>query len=203
MFFLAHLRVRLFYNMYGSKYKCHWSRIASNSCLDAAHPFEHPVRGAKKKASRDACFFLSNPKDWYGITRRVYGIRRKATAWHTPCSLAVSTAARCALFRQRRNARGAICARSFTSELADSLRLLITRQRVFLLRIDCIQHFVLIPYRRQAADFIHAYRRDYIESYVEALDFGELFRFFRGKKQPPFTIAPFPRPFGLEGATCD
>ena len=41
-----------------------------------------PVRGAKKKASRETCFFLSNPKDWYGITRRVYGIRRKATAWH-------------------------------------------------------------------------------------------------------------------------
>ena len=33
----------------------------------------------------------------------------------------------------------------------------ITRQRVFLLRIDYIQHFVLIPYRRQAADFIHAF----------------------------------------------
>ena len=30
----------------------------------------------------------------------------------------------------------------------------ITRQRVFLLRIDYIQHFVLIPYRRQAADSI-------------------------------------------------
>ena len=40
-----------------------------------------------------------------------------------------------------------------------------------LLRIDYIQHFVLIPYRRQAADFIHAYRRDYIESYVEVLEF--------------------------------
>ena len=46
-----------------------------------------------------------------------------------------------------------------------------------LLRIDYIQHFVLIPYRRQAADFIHAYRRDYIESYVEALDFGGLLCF--------------------------
>jgi hypothetical protein len=55
----------------------------------------------------------------------------------------------------------------------------ITRQRVFLLRIDYIQHFVLIPYRRQAADFIHAYRRDYIESYVEVLDFGGAFRVFR------------------------
>ena len=40
----------------------------------------------------------------------------------------------------------------------------ITRQRVFLLRIDYIpptvdyiQHYVLIPYRRQAADFIHGF----------------------------------------------
>ena len=45
-------------------------------------------------------------------------------------------------------------------------------QRVSFLRIDYIQHFVLIPYRRQAADFIHAYRRDYIEIYVEVLDVG-------------------------------
>ena len=30
-----------------------------------------------------------------------------------------------------------------------------------LLRIDYIQHFVLIPYRRPAADFIHACRRDF------------------------------------------
>ena len=50
-----------------------------------------------------------------------------------------------------------------------------------LLRIDYIQHFVLIPYRRQAADFIHAYRRDYIESYVEVLDFGGLFVFLEVK----------------------
>ena len=95
-----------------------------------------PIGGAKKKASRETCFFLSNPKDWYGITRRVHGIRRKATAWHTLCSPTVCTAALRAMFRQRRNARGAICARSFTSELADSLRLIITRQRVFFLRID-------------------------------------------------------------------
>ena len=27
------------------------------------------------------------------------------------------------------------------------------------------------------------------------------FRVFRGKKQPPFTVAPFPRPFGLEPVT--
>ena len=36
----------------------------------------------KKKDRFRTVFFLSNPKDWYGITRRVYGIRRKATAWH-------------------------------------------------------------------------------------------------------------------------
>ena len=59
-----------------------------------------------------------------------------------------------------------------------------------LLRIDYIQHFVLIPYRRQASDFIHAYRRDYIESYVEVLDFQGLFVFL-GVKTPFFTIAPF------------
>ena len=33
----------------------------------------------------------------------------------------------------------------------------ITRQRVFLLRIDYIHHSVMIPYRRQAADFIHGF----------------------------------------------
>ncbi len=33
----------------------------------------------------------------------------------------------------------------------------ITRQRVFLLRIDYIHHSVLIPDRRQAADFIHGF----------------------------------------------
>ena len=43
-----------------------------------------PAGGAKKKASRKTCFFLSNPKDWYGITARsaVHGIRRFATVWH-------------------------------------------------------------------------------------------------------------------------
>ena len=51
--------------------------------------------------------------------------------------------------------------------------------QVHFLRIDYIQHFVLIPYRRQAADFIHAYRRDYIESYVGVLDFGGLFVFLK------------------------
>ena len=73
-------------------------------------------------------------------------------------------------------------------------------QRVFLLRIDYIQHLVLFPYRRQAADFIHAYRRDYIESYVEVLDVGALFVFL-GVKNTPFTIAPFLAPFGIELAT--
>ena len=48
----------------------------------------------------------------------------------------------------------------------------------------------MIPYRRQAADFIHASRRDYIESYVEALDY-EAFSVFRGKKHTSFTIEPF------------
>ena len=33
----------------------------------------------------------------------------------------------------------------------------ITRLRLFPLRIDYIQHFVLIPYRRLAADFIHGF----------------------------------------------
>ena len=81
----------------------------------------------------------------WNLTAGEYGIA--VGVWHTPCSLAVSTAARCALFRQRRNARGAICARSLTSELADLLRLIITRQRVFFLRIDAIHHFVMIPSR--------------------------------------------------------
>ena len=36
----------------------------------------------KKKASRKTCFFLSNPKDWYVITRRGYVICRYATVWH-------------------------------------------------------------------------------------------------------------------------
>ena len=30
-----------------------------------------PVWGAKKKASRKTCFFLSNPKDWYVISPQV------------------------------------------------------------------------------------------------------------------------------------
>ena len=61
-----------------------------------------------------------------------------------------------------------------------------------LLRIDYIQHFVLIPYRRQAADFIHAYRRDYIESYVEVLDFGGLFVFLGVQNNPlsPLHLCP-------------
>ena len=81
-----------------------------------------------------------------------------AGVWHTSCSLAVSTAARCALFRQRRNARGAICARSFTSELADSLRLIITRQRVSsfeLIPLDTRLRLDFIP--QQVADYIHAF----------------------------------------------
>jgi hypothetical protein len=37
-------------------------------------------------------------------------------------------------------------------------------------------------------------------SCVDALDFGGLFVFL-GKKLRPFTIAPFPRPLGLEPET--
>jgi hypothetical protein len=48
----------------------------------------------------------------------------------------------------------------------------------------------LIPYRRQAADFIHAYRRDYIESYVEVLDFQGLLCFFRGDDYSSFLYFP-------------
>ena len=73
-----------------------------------------PAGGAKKKDRFRTVFFLSNPKDWYGITRKVYGIRRKATAWH----------------------HASAC---------------------ILLRIDYIHHSVMIPYRRQAADFIHGF----------------------------------------------
>ena len=36
---------------------------------------------------------------------------------------------------------------------------------------------------------------------TKALDFGGLFVFLGVKNTPPFTIAPFPRPFGLEPAT--
>ena len=39
-----------------------------------------PSRGSKKKASQMTCFFLFNPKDWYGITRRVHGIA--VGVWH-------------------------------------------------------------------------------------------------------------------------
>ena len=38
----------------------------------------------------------------------------------------------------------------------------ITRQRVFVLRIDAMHHFVMIPYRRQTADYIHALRHDFL-----------------------------------------
>ena len=104
---------------------------------------------AKKKDRFRTVFFLSNPKDWYGITRRVYGIRRKATAWH----------------------HASAC---------------------ILLRIDYIQHFVLIPYRRQVADFIHAYRRDYIESCAEVLDFEGLFVFLGVKNTTLSPLHLFP-----------
>ena len=100
----------------------------------------NPAGGAKKKASRKTCFFLSNPKDWHGITARsaVHGIRRIASAWHTPACLAALRA----LFRQGRNVRGAICARLRTSTLVDSLRLITTRQ--------CVSTFGLMPYKAYA-----------------------------------------------------
>ena len=34
----------------------------------------NPAIPARKKQVGKTCFFLSNPKDWYVITRRVYGI---------------------------------------------------------------------------------------------------------------------------------
>ena len=44
----------------------------------------NPSWCTKKKDRFRTVFFLSNPKDWYGITARsaVHGIRRFATAWH-------------------------------------------------------------------------------------------------------------------------
>ena len=116
-----------------------------------------PVRGAKKKDRFRTVFFLSNPKDWYGITRRAYGIRRKATAWHAPCSPAAYAVALRAMFRQRRNARGAICARSFYKRACRLTSLDYHASACILLRIDYIQHFVLIPYRSKAADSIHGF----------------------------------------------
>ena len=118
-----------------------------------------PTGGAKKKDRFRTVFFLSNPKDWYVITRRVYGIRRKATAWHHA-------------------------------------------QRVSFLRIDYIHHSVMIPCRRQAADFIHAYRRDYIESYVEVLDFQGLFVFLGVKNTPLSPLHLFPDLLDLNLQLC-
>jgi hypothetical protein len=65
--------------------------------------------------------------------------------------------------------------------------------------LDDIQHYVLMICNSFGIDDIHAYRRDYIESYVEALVLQGLFVFL-GVKTTPFTIAPLLRPFGLEGA---
>ncbi|MBR2986738.1 MAG: hypothetical protein IKC63_01835, partial [Clostridia bacterium] len=81
-----------------------------------------PAGGAKKKDRFQTVFFLSNPKDWYGITAQsaVYGIRRKATAWHHAIAC-------------------------------------------IFLRIDSIQGLRLDFIPQQVADFIHAYRRDFIE----------------------------------------
>ena len=41
-------------------------------------------------------------------------------------------------------------------------------------------------------DDIHAYRRDYIESYVEVLDFQGLFVFLGGKNNPSSLLHLFP-----------
>ena len=41
-----------------------------------------PVIRSKKKDRFITVFFLSNPKDWYGITRRVYGIAARRMASH-------------------------------------------------------------------------------------------------------------------------
>ena len=40
----------------------------------------NPPAPAKKRTKRRFVLFLSNPKDWYVITRRVYGIA--ACVWH-------------------------------------------------------------------------------------------------------------------------
>ena len=53
----------------------------------------------------------------------------------------------------------------------------------------------LIPYRRQAADYIHAY------GVIVAHRANERQQFCTRKKHSPFTIAPFPRPYGLGSTT--
>jgi hypothetical protein len=67
-------------------------------------------------------------------------------------------------------------------------------------RLDSIPCFAWIPYARRASDAIHAYRRDYIESYVEVLDFQGLFVFL-WMKTNILHHCTFSRPYGLEGAT--
>ena len=87
----VHIKKNIFCDIY--------YRLVEHLTVNQVVAGSSPAGGAKKKASRETCFFLSNPKDWYGITRRVYGIRRKATAWHTLCSPTVCTAALRAMFR--------------------------------------------------------------------------------------------------------
>jgi len=64
-----------------------------------------------------------------------------------------------------------------------------------LLRIDYIQHFVLIPYRRQATDFIHAFRRDLAQLQSCTLTQKSLnfkgFSCFLGVKNNPFHHCTF------------
>ena len=64
--------------------------------------------------------------------------------------------------------------------------------------LDDIQHYVLMICNPFGIDDIHALRRDFMTSCVDALDFEGAFLVFRGKKHSPFTVAPFPRAFGLE-----
>ena len=45
----------------------------------------------------------------------------------------------------------------------------ITRQRVFVLRIDAMHHFVMITYRRQAADYMYALRHDLLGNRGETM----------------------------------
>ena len=54
------------------KIRVHLNRLNTALHLNRTHITE--------KASRKTCFFLSNPKDWYVITRRGYGIA--VGVWH-------------------------------------------------------------------------------------------------------------------------
>ena len=83
-----------------------------------------------------SALLLSNSKDRHGITRKDAWNRRRRTAYSL-LAAAYAAALRASLLRWR-NDRGAICARSLASKLADSLRLIIT------LPLACMT-FGLIP----------------------------------------------------------